>query len=557
MLVNLGLTADAAAAHKHEFSNQPNSQSNGSLLYRSSAAMLPLRFMSSTTRRSIADALKPVVPTSSSSQASSPNATPRFSSEEDYAPVESTSPSDRTDDAPPVPTKRHSPRQKSSFRFAYPPPSQRHKLLRIRPKLLLQLQQVSQTARPIPILDVMPPTLLGVTRKLPMTIRGLCPNDLVLVTSDSYEQMGADDDKSILSEDGPHDQREVVATLCQHRKEDAKIKGLAEICLLQGSRWEASRLPSGGYEFAGAMENDEQICVRWILRGKGSRRASGSAAGPDNQFEVGKRFTFSIIDPTTRRHPVIAWMSRLGIDVLDRYPLSSAPPAQINSSMTDDTAEPTIIDTDDHLRSLIIASGIWVAFQEGWPESPVYADPAPPTPTTAAPRPRSQPSQATETDAEPTHTASSDTHHKRLSLLRLGSPTLLHRSKSTKTDSQKSQNGASNKTPSKPKGSTGTSLERPGGSKRPILNLPDEQAFQQTAGNGKRRPTSRGDQQYLSATSIAPSPSRSSYGDDSQRGPLSSPPSLYEGQRKPDRSKGKRWRRLSNWLDFGGKKEKA
>ncbi|KAK2805300.1 hypothetical protein FQN50_006201 [Emmonsiellopsis sp. PD_5] len=556
MLVNLGLTADAAAAHKHEFSNQPNSQSNGSFLYRSSAAILPLRFMSSTKRRSIAEALKPVVPTSSSSQASSPNATPRFSSEEDYALVEAVSPSDRTEDAPPVPTKRHPPRQKSSFRFAYPPPSQRHKLLRIRPKLLLQLQQVSQTARPIPILDVLPPTLLGVARKLPMTIKGLCPNDLVLVTSDSYEQMSADDDRSILSEDGPHDQREVVATLCQHRKEDAKIKGLAEIYLIQGSRWEASRLPSGGYEFTGAKENDEQICVRWVLRGKGSRRASGSAAGSDNHFEDGKRFTFSIIDPTTRRHPVIAWMSRLGIDVLDKYPLCSAPPANINSSVADDAAEPTIIDTDDHLRSLIIASGIWVAFQEGWPESPVYADSAPSTPTTAAPRPPSRPSQATEREAEPTHPTSPETHHKRLSLLRLGSPTLLHRSKSTKTDSQKSQNGAS-KTPSKPKGSNATSLERSGGSKTPILNLPDEQAFQQRAGNAKRRSTSRGDQQHLSATNAARSPSPSSYGDGSQRGPLSSPPSLYEGQRKPDRSKGKRWRRLSNWLDFGGKKERA
>ncbi|OAX84389.1 hypothetical protein ACJ72_01243 [Emergomyces africanus] len=257
--------------------------------------------------------------------------------------------------------------------------------------------------RPIPAIDVLSSTICCVSRKFPNICRGkdsAPANDLVLVTSDSYEHVGTEDDRSISSDDDPQDHREVVATVCHHRKDGGKAKGTVDISLQQGSRWEASRLPSGAYEFTGTTDSGEQKCVRWVLRGKaGCRRVSGSSNGADNIFDDGKRFTFSIIDPTTRRHPVLAWMTRQGIDILDQYPLfstqtegssstspkSPTPTAPSNTPQTTNSDEPPLIETDDHLRTLIIVSGVWVAFREGWPQTPLYTDILPSSPTTVGP----------------------------------------------------------------------------------------------------------------------------------------------------------------------------
>ncbi|KAG5294987.1 hypothetical protein I7I48_11713 [Histoplasma ohiense] len=587
MFVNLGLTADAAAAHTHEFSNQANSQPNTSLLSRTSAAIFPLGFTSSSKNRSDSGAPQPVM--SPPSAITSLFIAPRLSTEEDYAapnPNE-TGLHSRTQDVPAVAAKKQQhTRTKSTFNFAHPPRSTRRKRLALRSKLLLQLHRVSQTTRPIPAIDVLSSPICCGPRKLQSIYRGkdsAPAGDLILVTRDAHEQAGTEDDRSISSDDDPQDHGEHVATVCHHRKEGAKSNSIAEISLQQGTRWEVSRLPSGGYEFRGTMESGEEKCARWVLRGKtGGRRVSGSSTGADNTFDDYKRFTFSMIDPTTRRHPVLAWMSRQGIDILDQYPLFStstqpSSPSSSNLPQTSDCNEPPLIETDEHLRTLIVVSGVWVAFREGWSQAPLFPDIPPSTPTTLGPgirisstsqQQQQQQQQQEQEQEHPESTRNSGNIVEREDTtdgsarsksfpftggrLRLGGLTLNR----AKTINEKSKNPTSSRRATSRKGKTRLKDD---GRDQPSHDAHD--SFQPTSltigEQTQTKPNPSSDHgHYLSAARNLPSP-RYSYGEDSTNDAISSAPSVYTGEGKPDQPKGKGWRRLGHLLDFVGKKGSA
>lgn len=387
MLLNLGLTADAAAAHTNDPSAHSDlppasiSPCNGSTTF-----LLPaLPFLGNLYNRT-KQTDGPVQPAGTiSGVAMSPVASKPGDGESANA-------------APPTlararashsHTSRKSSRPKTTYQFAHPAAHARHKRLKLRPKLLLQLQQVSQTPRPLPILDILPSTLYlpRLARKFPAMFRGrngLGPNDLIVVMSELYERTVASiPEKHQSSEEEDEDHREVVATICQMLQEEARLKGKAEICLNFGPVWEATPLPSGSYEFVARTESGVQV-MRWALRGGKHRRTSappGTQARDDT-----KRFTFSVIDPTTRRHPVIASMSRNQLEVYDEYSAVARAgngPTTPSSGMSvvsdiSDAEEPTDanrVTLDDELRTLIIVTGIWVAFREGWSQNFSYGDP--------------------------------------------------------------------------------------------------------------------------------------------------------------------------------------
>ncbi|KAF7592846.1 hypothetical protein BBP40_012325 [Aspergillus hancockii] len=318
--------------------------------------------------------------------------------------------------ARPQAVRKQSSRPKTAYQLAHPAAHARHKRLRLRPKLLLQLQRVSQTPRPSPVLDVLPSTVFlpRLSRKFPTIFRGkkgLGPNDLIVVTSDLYERTGGDIADRYLSPDEEHgEHREVVATICQLLKDDALSRGKAEICLNYGPVWEATPLSNGSYEFVANTENGVQI-LRWVLRGARNRRVS-APPGTASQTDT-KRFTFSVIDPNTRRHPVIATMARNHLEVFDEYamPTSSGPPFSPTSAMSvisddsemDASLDRKVITTDDNLRTLIIITSIWVAFREGWSHNFSYDDSALTfnAPLCASRQP-SPPTVKTENDSTPT-----------------------------------------------------------------------------------------------------------------------------------------------------------
>ncbi|KAH8697635.1 hypothetical protein BGW36DRAFT_397300 [Talaromyces proteolyticus] len=357
MLFNLGFTADAAAAHRHEFS-QPEAVEE-------------------------AQAEKKLGPAPPLSAKSSHHSIVYSSSDEGDANNDSVTTPTSTVRRPAAVRKR-SARPKTVFQFAHPVATS-HRRLTLRPKLLLQLHESSQMSRPFPKYDVLPaavaPRLACKFPKLFASLRGLGPRDLVIVTSDMYEQHGlGDDDRSISSEDSSADQREVVATICvcqPFTKDDPPRSCKVEIVSSLGVSWEGSPLPNGSYELV-CKGDQQRRKVRWVARDRGTRRVSSISSAGDNynSSDFQKRFTFSVLDPNSRRHPVLASMTRNGIDVFEQYSYPPAPsssddagsPPPPNSATGESRRE--LINLEEELRVLIVTSGIWIAFVEGWAKNP-------------------------------------------------------------------------------------------------------------------------------------------------------------------------------------------
>ncbi|KAL9001283.1 MAG: hypothetical protein Q9169_000174 [Polycauliona sp. 2 TL-2023] len=96
------------------------------------------------------------------------------------------------------------------------------------------------------------------------------------------------------------------------------------------------------------------------------------------------KFKFSLVDVKSRRHPVIANMSKQSIEVYDRYSVPTSAQATPHQDKTEsfervesmsgersndgESYEPekTMVETDDELRTMIAITGIWVAFCEHW-----------------------------------------------------------------------------------------------------------------------------------------------------------------------------------------------
>ena len=391
------LTADAAAQHGHEFSPpRASSPSNGSSLTCS-----PLSILTPSAWRPTAPATPLSLPPSVLKPAASPPDTiyknqktivfakpevfPTTSSEHSRPPSSSSICSSEG-----KPKKRHS-RSKTTYNLAHPPPptAPRQKL-HLRPKVLLQLQQVVPSSRPKPAYEVIPSSVFvpRLARKFARVFKSkdkLGPADVLVVKAEDYGP--AEDEES--SDDERWGNREVIGVVCAGKKDENKTCIGTEILMDDGSSWEASTLPNGGYEFVFTDEHGLKLKCRWVARMSPTRRSSGmsgTSQGSNPPTEE-KKFNFSTISPDSRRHPIIATMTRTSIDVLDYYSMPSASssihppaspihtPAQTPSAMSDAgsfseaselAAERSQIKTEDALRKFIIVSGIWVAFRENW-----------------------------------------------------------------------------------------------------------------------------------------------------------------------------------------------
>ena len=227
-----------------------------------------------------------------------------------------------------------------------------------------------------------------IARRFPRILNGrtgLGPDDLVVVSShthDSFKRQKAEEEDS--SEDESLDNREVVAAICQLGKREDGNYHRTEIYLDHGPSWESSLMVNGAYEFFSVGDNGDKTTVRWVPKVAARRRKNSDAlevqpiAGMDE-----KKFNFSIINPNSRRHPIVASLNRKTIDIFDHYTIPSTPATlpDLNSpryTPTDDDYfqqpyfdEPDAsakiqVDTDERMKTLIIATGIWVAFVEGW-----------------------------------------------------------------------------------------------------------------------------------------------------------------------------------------------
>ncbi|KAK5108212.1 hypothetical protein LTR62_008668 [Meristemomyces frigidus] len=283
---------------------------------------------------------------------------------------------------------------KTSYSVCHPPPSNagmtRHKLHR-RPRSLLQLHRIQPNARPIPAFEVIPSAnfsvrLIKSITKVFKARHGLCPNDLVVLRAEKYASVDVDVDEE-------QETRDIIGLICNRRKE-TKEEGTVEkakvkICLASGAEWEAYSLMNGGYEFFTTDEHGLGLTMRWWPK---KNKDGSKALSKDGS----RRFNFSTISPNSRRHPVMAVLSKSGVDIYDTYKMpdpnattpNATPKRNSNNALTDAMEDEGIVgcdmcETDDALRELISMTAIWVTFKEGWSPTFQYDD-ADKAPTRAA-----------------------------------------------------------------------------------------------------------------------------------------------------------------------------
>jgi hypothetical protein len=402
MFFTLGLTADVASAHRHEFSSPPAPQSQQCISSpRRSPFSIPRPPQHLTEcpppppatlppPRALVEGqvrgLIPVMITEPMSDGLSEGALSRSNSTGSIV-SSITSVGGRA--------RNVALKSKTSYQLAHPPPAVHRPRLGVRPKLLLQLQRLSGSARPTPALDVLPSMIFAprLARSFPRFFAGkdgFFPNDILVMTSEDYAPSSpGKGDVSENLEDDNLGTRQLVAAICQVRKGEGTGRGKAEICLGNGPTWEATPLLNGGYELVSKDANGSTTTVRWIQRKPVNRRRSstlqGSTSTRPDEYE--KRFIFSMISPDTRRHPIIASMNRTTIDISDYHSTSSplsgmhSPTLPASPSLVGHTHGPfselqerTLVRTSESLKTLILASGIWVAFREGWSQTFKYND---------------------------------------------------------------------------------------------------------------------------------------------------------------------------------------
>lgn len=275
--------------------------------------------------------------------------------------------------------RRRSTRTSTAFHLAHPAPTltQKQRLLQIRPRLLLQLQRISTESRPKPAIDVLPSTVVvpRLVKRFPRMFRGkaaLGANDVMVVKSEEYDKS---DDHVIEDADSDEEglaNRDLMAVICQVGKSCGGSQGCAEIVLSDGSVWVATPLPNGLYQFVTTDERGNKITARWVRRSK----RHNTVDSPDtNEF----KFTFSIIDPNSRRHPIMASITNNTLDIPDNYtsvsssaskypptsPLRGLPGDSQIQPVDEPNPERTTHVIDENMKVLIQVTGIWVALRQG------------------------------------------------------------------------------------------------------------------------------------------------------------------------------------------------
>ena len=379
------MAASVAASHQNEFA--PTSQAT-SPLYPDVSMANPLHYFQSRLQAwtSFSAKASQLPTTVESTNAST---TDLNESENAVDDGEKSTLEDGMDSTPTVP-KPKVPKTKTSYHLAYPPPITKHKQrFKVRPKLLLQLQRISETQRPRPTYDVLPSTAFarGLGKRCGRILNGrtgLAPDDLVIARSQLYSKgnkQGGEDS----SDDEDWDEREVLAAICQPKAAKNDSMGHMEIIMSSGPLWLATPM-SNGYEFVTVDEVGQTTTARWVL-------SKPKGAGRRDSVDR-KKFKFSILTRDCRRHPVIANMERGSISIVDKYAIPETPMASpvldsIRTSSThrssqssyfnsNDSSEKQdgLIETDEDLRLLIITTGIWVAFCEGWSQNFSYSQDA-------------------------------------------------------------------------------------------------------------------------------------------------------------------------------------
>ncbi|KAH0436367.1 hypothetical protein CcaCcLH18_04387 [Colletotrichum camelliae] len=282
---------------------------------------------------------------------------------------------------------RRAARQGTNYLLAYPPPKLRTKQRRfvhLRPRLLLQLQQLSSDRRPMPAIDVLPSSTIAGTFMVPRLARQfpkmcrvkgqLGMNGLILARSEDYDTPGDDSD----GDEKDLDKRDLVAVITPLHDDQA------EIVLSDGAVWTATPTSNGSYDFVHVDEAGRTTTARWAKRpARPLSTATCAAATTATAASADYKFTFSILDPQLRRHPVMATLTPANLEILDSYTTVSQsagryPPTRpFSMDMSGDnepsqspqsalsSTERETHPVDEATRVLITITSVWVSLRHG------------------------------------------------------------------------------------------------------------------------------------------------------------------------------------------------
>ncbi|KKY38785.1 hypothetical protein UCDDA912_g01221 [Diaporthe ampelina] len=317
--------------------------------------------------------------------------------------------------------RRATPRKSSHYLLAVPAPkrgSKKHLFKNIRPRLLFQLQELpANQRRPRPAIDVFPASLIAgplVTaryiNRFPCIfgVKGeLGPHDLILLKSEDYDTGLSDSEEE---EENVGGRREPLAILSPVRGQDCD-----EIVMEDGTVWKATPGPKGCFNFVHVDKHGITQTARWVKRNstrsvsntavhnqKKSNRLSSSAttetsdAAPATEPSDYK-YTFSLINTMSRRHPILASLTPTSLEVFEDYTTVSTsqgrfPPSRPMSYNFDSAsakdpppspfsagepfAERQTHPVDETTKKLITVTGIWLVLRLGGaaPESAETSD---------------------------------------------------------------------------------------------------------------------------------------------------------------------------------------
>lgn len=280
--------------------------------------------------------------------------------------------------------RKRDPQKSSVFHLAHPAPTLSHtqKFLKILPKIILQLQLLSDKTRPRPYIDVLPSHVLipRLATKFTRLLRGkgeLGSNDVIIVRSENYDDnIGHVIENNYMSEDC-YSNRNLIAVICQMPRAKGVSQGVAEIVFSDGSICIATPLPGGLYEIRIKDEGGKEIVARWWIKKYPKRQSIKFQEFADVNADL--KYAFSIIDPDCKRHPTLATITHNQLEILDSYTtLSSSsgrypPTITIPDGLKDQAhvqevalPERTTRKIDSKMQTLIQVTGIWVSLRQNW-----------------------------------------------------------------------------------------------------------------------------------------------------------------------------------------------
>ncbi|KAJ5640166.1 uncharacterized protein N7484_008028 [Penicillium longicatenatum] len=253
----------------------------------------------------------------------------------------------------------------ASFEIARPPPKF---FLRLGPKLLLQIQQVAQNHRPVPVLEIWQPPFCksNLTREFHHAVK-LRSGDVYVTLGESYITSSTQQ-KDVSNLEQPSDNAtahgDIIAAIC-HDEEESHIHFRNARC-----SWRASTQMTGhdqsiiSYRFTmSSRDGDLPDQGRMVLQWEKRRKEHVPAGSVDAD-----QFVFLLIDRQVKKKSRIATMTTDGFKVVVR-----------KSSILDglkacfDLMEP-IGPEDRHssrnletwLYTLTLTLGVLVRHKEGW-----------------------------------------------------------------------------------------------------------------------------------------------------------------------------------------------